>query len=253
MSKRTTEEAAAYFNENNCELLSEYCDATSKLKYRCSCGEIGNTSWNNFTKGKRCGKCAKCGLCKKRSVAEVKNIFKDRGCVFLDDHFSGIHELHNYICKCGSRSQISLAGFHHQQQNCKQCGIEKNTGENNHMWIADRQQKRLNDLFRKKCYKALNSSLKATGKEKVGHTSDMLGYTPAELQEHIKNDPNWVGVKDEDWHIDHFWPIQAFVDHGINDIALINCLENLRPITQRENNIKSGKYDEKKFLKWLNK
>ena len=75
----------------------------------------------------------------------------------------------------------------------------------------------------------------------------------AELQEHIKNDPNWVGVKDEDWHIDHFWPIQAFVDHGINDMALINCLENLRPITQRENNIKSGKYDEKKFLKWLNK
>jgi len=58
-------------------------------------------------------------------------------------------------------------------------------------------------------------------------------------------------VKDGDWHLDHIFPINAFVEHDITDISVINALDNLRPVSQKENNSKHAKYDKKKFRKWL--
>lgn len=251
--KYTTEEISQYFKEQNCELLDEYLGTYSPMDYKCSCGSYGTTTWNNFSKGKRCGNCAKGGLCKKRSLKQVQEIFHQRGCDFLDFEFKGIHHKHKYRCKCGKESEITFAGFHHQNQNCKECGIKKNSGSNHHGWIENRDQKLLDQKFRKKCYKALESSLIATNKSKIGRTSDMLGYTPNELQEHIINHSNWKNVKDGDWHIDHIFPITAFLEHDITDIKLINCLDNLQPLSQKENNQKHGKYNKKAFKKWLNK
>ena len=119
------------------------------------------------------------------------------------------------------------------------------------MWKPDRDKHRLDQLFRKKCYKALSASLKAVGKDKVGHTSDMLGYTPKKLQEYIQSHPNWDSVKNDNWHLDHIFPIHAFLEHRIDDIALINHLENLQPMTQFENISKHAKYNKKNFLKWV--
>ena len=51
--------------------------------------------------------------------------------------------------------------------------------------------------------------------------------------------------------MDHIFPIQAFVDYGIKDIKLINCLENLQPLNGKENCSKGDKYDVEKFEKWL--
>lgn len=253
MLKRTTEEVAKYFEENGCVLLGEYTGAMDKMMYQCSCGEISEMSWNNFTKGKRCGHCAKYGQKKKRSVEQVQKIFADRGAKFLDNEFKGVHHNHNYICKCGYKSVISFAGFYHQQQDCKKCAIQKRSGPNNHGWIVDREQKRLNHLFRKKCYKALSSSLKATNQDKVGHTSDIIGYGPKELQEHVKKHPNWKNVKDENWQLDHIFPIDAFIEHEIRDLSLINHLDNLRPVTQFENYSKHNKYNKSEFFAWLKK
>ena len=81
----------------------------------------------------------------------------------------------------------------------------------------------------------------------------MLGYSSKELQKHVQSLPNWKNVKDRHWHLDHYFPIQAFIDYGIKDIKLINCLDNLQPLSRKENLIKSCKYDKKEFEKWLNK
>jgi hypothetical protein len=253
MLKRTTEQVAEYFKEQGCELLDDYFGCMQPMDYKCSCGNYGTTTWNNFTKGKRCGKCAKQGLCKKLSLNDAKKLFSDRQCVFLDDEFKGVHHSHNYTCKCGRNAKISLAAFHHQNQYCRQCGIERMTGSSNPAWRADRDQLKLDQKFRKKCYKALQSSLEKTGKNKVGRTSDMLGYGPKELQAHIKAHPNWANVKDGNWHLDHIFPIAAFLEHGINDIALINHIENLQPISQKENNQKHAKFNKTEFERWLQK
>ena len=85
----------------------------------------------------------------------------------------------------------------------------------------------------------------------MGRTSDMLGYGPKELREYVEQHPNWGRLKSKSWHLDHIFPIQAFLEHGITDIALINSLDNLQPITQRENNQKHAKYDKRAFRKWL--
>lgn len=251
--KRTTEEVAEYFKLQGCELLDDYKGAQIKMKYRCSCGNESTINWNHFSNGKRCGHCTKWGQKKKKTLEEVKQIFIDRGCEFLDGEYKGVEYKHNYRCKCGRLAQISLTGFHIQKQNCQACGLEKNKGNKHHSWIEDREEARLKNLFRKKCYKALRSTLLAVGKNKVGKTTELLGYTPEQLREHITNHPNWAKVKDGDWHIDHIFPIQAFVDHDIKDIKLINCLDNLQPLSQSENNEKWGKYDKDMFINWLNK
>jgi hypothetical protein len=249
--KRTTEDVAEYFKAQGCELLDEYHGCMEPMDYKCSCGEYGTTTWNNFTKGKRCGQCTKHGQSKKRSLKQVQEIFKKRGCEFLDSEFKGIHYKHCYRCKCGEVNEITFAGFHHQNQLCKECGRKKNMGSKHHGWRPDREKKREDDLFRKKCYKALSASLKAVGKKKVGRTSDMLGYGPKELQEHITQHPNWTKVKDQDWHLDHIFPVHAFLERDITDVALINHLDNLQPLTQTANNQKHSKYNKKEFEKWL--
>ena len=124
-------------------------------------------------------------------------------------------------------------------------------GENNPSWREDREQFELEKKLRKKFYKALQSTLAATGKKKVGRTSDMLGYGPKELKNHVTNHPNWNRVKCENWHLDHIFPISAFIEHGVTDPAIVNHLDNLQPVTQKENNQKWATYDKKAFEKWL--
>lgn len=44
---------------------------------------------------------------------------------------------------------------------------------------------------------------------------------------------------------------KAFLDYGIKDMKLINCLENLQLLTQKENRVKNCKYDASAFENWL--
>jgi hypothetical protein len=65
------------------------------------------------------------------------------------------------------------------------------------------------------------------------------------------SDENWTKIKNEIWHIDHIFPLKAFVDYGILDLGLANCLENLRPMLGKENMSKNAKYDRFSFEFWL--
>jgi len=110
---------------------------------------------------------------------------------------------------------------------------------------------RCRNLFPKKIYKALRTCLQYTDQKKQDRTHKLLGYTPRQLQEHIQSHPNWDKVKDGDWHLDHIFPIIAFLENDIKDISLICCLENLQPLSGKANCRKNGSYDQKEFLDWL--
>ena len=122
-------------------------------------------------------------------------------------------------------------------------------------WInlkrIDPIKKKEGDLFRSRCYTLLKRCLKRVGKEKKVRSTNLLGYSSQQLKERIESHPNWKSVKDGNWHIDHIFPINAFVNHGIKDIQLINHLDNLQPLGEIENVAKGDKYDEQDFLKWL--
>jgi hypothetical protein len=107
------------------------------------------------------------------------------------------------------------------------------------------------ELFPKKIYKAIQTCLKYTNEEKLNHSHKLLGYTPRELQDHIQKHVNWISIKDKKWHLDHIFPIKAFIEHGIKDISIICCLENLQPLEETLNCSKNDNYDKQKFLDWL--
>ena len=124
-------------------------------------------------------------------------------------------------------------------------------GCNHPRWIQDREKLRNENLFKKKCYKSLSTSLKALDKVKKKKTKELLGYTSQELQSHIESHPNWKNVKDYSWHLDHIYPIKAFVEKGITNLKIINHLDNLQPLLKSENLSKSCKYNKNDFEIWL--
>jgi hypothetical protein len=56
--KLTFEFVREYFLEQGCILLeTDYINARKKMKYKCTCGNISNITWDNFQQGSRCNKC----------------------------------------------------------------------------------------------------------------------------------------------------------------------------------------------------
>ena len=237
------------FAEAGCQLKSEYLNYNDPLEYICKCGNIGNTTWWSFQLGRRCGHCSDVRKLK-YDLAEVKEIFKKGGCELLQDEYVSNLTPVKYKCSCGSESSITLNNFM-KGSRCKSCGFDKNIGNKNHRWIKDRKAKHNNDLFRRKCCHMVRTCLKQMCQKKLDRTHNLLGYSYKELRDHIFTHQNWETVKNNKWHIDHIFPIKAFFDHGISDLKLINCLENLQPLTQRDNNVKSDKYNKKEFVEWL--
>jgi hypothetical protein len=66
------------FEKHNCELLeTEYINAHTKMKYKCSCGNISSIIWNSFNRGTRCMNC----LIKTRTGETSSNWNSDRDCI----------------------------------------------------------------------------------------------------------------------------------------------------------------------------
>lgn len=251
MKRLTEQEMREFFINNGCQLLSGFIDTRSKVTFVCRCGITSNIKVKDFKRKKKCKHCGiKQRANKKRTPYEtVKKIFADQGCVLLETNYdTNCFTLLNYKCSCGNISKISFSNFK-QGHRCKKCSMPKG---NKHMWWnPNREYVKQAESFRKRCYNILERSLKATGQIKHYKSSLELGYTGTLLREWIVNHENWKSVKDHKWHLDHIFPIQAFVDYGITDIKLINSLDNLRPILSVHNLRKQDKYDKDQFEQWL--
>ena len=108
---------------------------------------------------------------------------------------------------------------------------------------------RLNRQIHYRSHKALKRSL--NGRSKTNHKSFLLGFTNKELLDRLETFPNWTKLKQENWELDHIFPVKAFVEHKIYDTKIINSLDNLQPLTREENLKKGAKYNKKEFDKWV--
>lgn len=247
-----------YFADHGCELLeTEYVNARKKLRYRCSCGNVSSIVFYSFKVGNRCKKCGdKRANEKQRGILRGKNknltaaeYFASFGCELLSEYKkSGIPVL--FKCKCGKLAKKSLNSFQSSPQ-CPDCGLLNRSGENHYEWKQDREQYKLDYEFRQKCYKVLKYTLKQTKRTKNKRTKELLGYSFLRLKKRVTSHPNWPLVKDESWHLDHVFPVKAFLDFGIRNIKIINCLENLRPLSGSENSSKGDDYNREDFEAWL--
>ncbi len=102
------------------------------------------------------------------------------------------------------------------------------------------------DKVRRFMKQSLHRCLRLSGRLKESRTEQMLGYSHAELREHIESkftdDMSWENRGS--FHIDHKTPIKFFMDNGISDPAIINALNNLQVLTPVENQRKSARMEE---------
>ncbi len=254
-TKNIFKEVKKYFEDHDCELFeTEYINAKTKMRYRCSCGnDKCKITFSDFKCGRRCKKCGIKRSAKKQALTYkfVSNYFKKHDCELLETEYINSSIKMRYRCVCGNKKcKIRFNSFRRGRR-CRKCWIKNGSGRNSCNWIKDREEFEEKKKFKKKCRSILTSVLKRTGQKKVDRTYKMLGYTAEELRQHIYIHPNWEKVKDKVYHIDHYFSIKAFLDYGIRNIKLINCLENLQPLIDMDNWRKSGKYDEKEFEEWL--
>lgn len=121
--RRPLEEVTKIFQEAGCTLMSEeYYNPHLPLEYICKCGRESKISLKSFLHGSRCKKCAADLL--KLSFEEVKEIFKDGGCILLSKDYENSASKLRYQCHCGAESIISLNKFQTGQR-CKKCAVAK--------------------------------------------------------------------------------------------------------------------------------
>lgn len=90
----------------------------------------------------------------------------------------------------------------------------------------------------------LRDSIRRGGTSKTGRTEDKLGYSYDKFSKRIEMNfqagMSWENYGE--WHIDHTKPVARFIEQGITDPKLINCLSNLRPMWASENIKKGAKW-----------
>jgi len=106
--------------------------------------------------------------------------------------------------------------------------------------------------IQKRVYSMMSNCYNLTNSTKADHAHEVLGYSPSDLLEHLEKFSQWKSLRNQKWHLDHIFPIIAFVRKGITDISLICRLDNLQPLQGTVNCSKNDTYDEELFNEWLN-
>lgn len=129
--KLTYEEVKKYINSKNCELLeTNYINSSTKMKIRCSCGNIFVKDFNHFKRGQ--DTCPSCSLdrCKnknKLSYKEVSEYISNHGCLLLSNDYNNNSEKLKIRCQCGNIFYKDFGHFKRGQNRCPKCGHEINT------------------------------------------------------------------------------------------------------------------------------
>ena len=171
---------------------------------------------------------------------EVKELFKKNKCFLLSVYVNGKIKL-DFFCKCGKFCSQTLQQFKNTK-GCTDCSKNKLSGH------KDKDiYKKVCNVFGRLITRTLASELTVLMIEST------LGYTKEDLYSHITS-YNFDFKKP--WVIDHILPIKAFTDHGIVGIEyshLINAMENLQPLGEKENSEKGSNYKLENFYEYLSR
>ncbi len=239
------DDVAAFFAKHGCRLLDQYTKNNIPLNFECKCGKVSSKAFCNF---KRYPQCKDCSGKHSYSIEEVRLIFAKSGCELLDTTYKNGRSKLKYVCNCGNHSSISLEKFIAGQR-CQKCALR--IGHKNGRWNPDRELVKLNQMIAIRSLGYLKRLLRMQGKKKENRMQEYVGYSTKDLRERITGHHNWGKVKCGVWHIDHIFPIKAFLENGITDPKLINSLDNLQPLSGKANLKKGAKYNKKEFQEWL--
>lgn len=245
--KPTYEEVRQFFKEKGCILLEQnYIGNSQRLKFQCSCGNISKISFTVFKNG---GRCFNCGYRQKYTLERLNNLFKENGCILLEQIYLNPKTPMKYICQCGNLAIKTLDKFLGCPF-CRECIKKRQTGENSPTWNPNREYIENRKIFCRN-QSGYVKQLKNIPRLDPNKINERLGYSQSQLINHLENHINMEYIGHRPYTIDHIFPISAFFKHGILDTKIINCLDNLQPLLSHDNSKKIDKYNHEEFKKWL--
>lgn len=261
-NRYTFEEVKNFIESKNAKLLdSRYIKCSAPLQIICNCGKQYTTSFQSF---KLCHNCIDCGNLKLRKMKQfkyedVKLYFEKQNCKLISKEYINCDSHLEYLCSCGEKSKITFYKFKTGQR-CKKCSVLKRSGINHHTWNEDREYVQRVKFWQKKNNSMIRHICRDFDIKKKAKSHKLLGYSTKEFREYIEAHENYqytidvVSQTGDKFSIDHIFPVDAFVQYNLDkeeNISVVNCLENLRPLPLKENTAKSNKYDKEKFENWL--
>lgn len=216
-----------YFKEQGCELLeSEYITSDTKMKYRCSCGNISSIIWDNFKHGSRCFDCGIQKICNKRKhkYNYIKNEFEKRGWKLISKEYNNSKEKLNTICNNGHKHSITYSDFNNGY-GCRTCHYESISNKNHYKWKPNREEINILNRLRIQKHKRW-------------------------IKNNLQHDPNYNEylLNSKKYHLDHIIPISIFskfvLEFKLDEQKIkniINQTENLQILPAKENLTKSAK------------
>lgn len=158
------------------------------------------------------------------------------------------------ICDCPEKNKIDVSLEHLRDNHTRSCGcifkefLSKRVGENHPNYNPDREYIELRRTMHIRYKSLIRNMLKSLNYKKDNKSIDLVGYSSDEL----KNSLNITSKEDLDGkHIDHIFPVSAFIQYGITDPKIINSLDNLQLLDATENMSKGDKYNKKDFEEYL--
>jgi len=118
--KYTYDTVLQTFQDKGCVLHTpreEYKSLKTPLNFTCKCGKEAKTIFANFRKPDTL--CRSCGARNSRNsssrtcttIDDVKNAFKERGCILLSTQYQNTKIPLDFVCSCGEISKITYQNF----------------------------------------------------------------------------------------------------------------------------------------------
>lgn len=139
---------------SKCELLeSEYLNNHTKMKFRCECGEIFETSWGEFSPkkpndtNKKCNKCTGQYAWKYHEV--VKFVQENSNCQLLEKDYKTLHTKMQFKCGCGEIFDATFREFRDRmKRRCCNCSNKRSSFEEHIVNILNKYKIKFKEQYK---------------------------------------------------------------------------------------------------------
>lgn len=99
------------YRSARCELLStDYNGVKTPMEYICQCGHKHTMPYYCFHRGQG-RKCPACSGNQRKTIEEVREIFRDNGCELITNEYKWNRQKLTYIARCGHEHTIKASAF----------------------------------------------------------------------------------------------------------------------------------------------
>lgn len=129
---------------SECELLEDkYINNSTKMKFRCGCGEIFYTSWsefNRYTPNNTSRKCNKCTNNYSWKYEEVVDFIKHNStATLIDTQYKTLHTKMKFKCQCGEEFTATFREFRDRmKRRCNSCARKRSSFEEHIVYILNK-------------------------------------------------------------------------------------------------------------------